>query len=424
MMAEAIRAPVPVTLPGRSSPILTAMRTPATTSRWPALSAWTAWALIMSMIPISALIDVALRRTGRADLVLLTPEAYPLVLAALSASTVGALVAARRPRHPVGWLLLLFGGTIAFSGLATAYAALSTAGRSAPGAALALVIDDGLFIVWPSCIGFILLLTPDGRLPSRRWRPWAVAATVAPVVFLVTVVLWPLPLDPPNQDIVSPLALPAAALRILGPLRLVTVILPQLNVVAGAIALVVRFRRARGLQRQQLRWVALAGWLSLAGALAVLAGMAIDEEAIFVGAATAYAIVLPLAVGAAVTRYRLYDLDRIISRTVAYGVLTVLLGAGYAVVALVLGQFVGGQRSLVVAAATLAVAAAFQPARRRVQRMVDRRFDRRRYDAARTIEGFSARLRQEVNLDTLTVELLHVVDQTMQPATAEVWLRR
>jgi uncharacterized Ntn-hydrolase superfamily protein len=102
----------------------------------------------------------------------------------------------------------------------------------------------------------------------------------------------------------------------------------------------------------------------------------------------------------------------------------VLLGAGYAVVALVLGQFVGGQRSLVVAAATLAVAAAFQPARRRVQRMVDRRFDRRRYDAARTIEGFSARLRQEVNLDTLTVELLHVVDQTMQPATAEVWLRR
>jgi hypothetical protein len=187
---------------------------------------------------------------------------------------------------------------------------------------------------------------------------------------------------------------------------------------------VVRFRRARGLQRQQLRWVALAGWLSLAGALAVLAGMAIDEEAIFVGAATAYAIVLPLAVGAAVTRYRLYDLDRIISRTVAYGVLTVLLGAGYAVVALVLGQFVGGQRSLVVAAATLAVAAAFQPARRRVQRMVDRRFDRRRYDAARTIEGFSARLRQEVNLDTLTVELLHVVDQTMQPATAEVWLRR
>jgi len=94
------------------------------------------------------------------------------------------------------------------------------------------------------------------------------------------------------------------------------------------------------------------------------------------------------------------------------------------VVALVLGQFLGGQRSLVVAAATLAVAAAFQPARRRVQRMVDRRFDRRRYDAARTIEGFSARLRQEVNLDTLTVELLHVVDQTMQPATAEVWLRR
>jgi hypothetical protein len=378
----------------------------------------------MLMIPVSVLIDVQLRRVGRSDLLLLTPQSYPLVLALVSATTVGALVAARRPRHPVGWLLLLFGGSTALSGLASVYAALSTAGQSAPGAALALVIDDGLFILWPTCIGFILLLTPDGRLPSRRWRPWAVASAVAPVMFLIAVVLWPLPLDPPNQHIISPLALPVAAAGILRPFRLVGVILPQLNVVAGAIALVLRFRRARGAQRQQLRWVALAGWLSLAGALAVLGGMAVGEERVFVGAATVYAIVLPLAVGAAVTRYRLYDLDRIISRTVAYGLLTVLLGAGYAVVALVLGQLVGGQESLVVAAATLVVAAAFQPARRRVQLVVDRRFDRRRYDAARTIEGFSARLRQEVNLDTLTTDLLQVVDQTMQPASAGVWLRR
>jgi hypothetical protein len=133
---------------------------------------------------------------------------------------------------------------------------------------------------------------------------------------------------------------------------------------------------------------------------------------------------LPLATGAAILRYRLYDLDRIISRTVAYGLLTLLLGGGYAVVVLGLGQLLGRHSpSLVVAGATLAVAAVFQPARRRVQAVVDRRFNRRRYDAARTIEAFSARLRQQVDLDALTSELLAVVDQTMQPTQVVLWLR-
>ena len=132
---------------------------------------------------------------------------------------------------------------------------------------------------------------------------------------------------------------------------------------------------------------------------------------------------LPLATGAAILRYRLYDLDRIVSRTLAYGLLTVLLGLGYAAVVLGLGRLLGQDSSLVVAGATLAVAGAFQPARRRVQRVVDRRFNRRRYDAARTIEGFSARLREEVDLDTLTGELLAVVDQTTQPTQVSLWLR-
>jgi hypothetical protein len=132
---------------------------------------------------------------------------------------------------------------------------------------------------------------------------------------------------------------------------------------------------------------------------------------------------LPLATGAAILRYRLYDLDRIISRTLAYGLLTVLLGGGYAGVVLGLGQLLGQDSSLVVAGATLAVAGLFQPARRRVQQVVDRRFNRRRYDAARTIEGFSARLRQQVDLDTLTGELLGVVEQTVQPTSVSLWLR-
>jgi hypothetical protein len=134
-------------------------------------------------------------------------------------------------------------------------------------------------------------------------------------------------------------------------------------------------------------------------------------------------VVPPVATGAAVLRYRLYDLDRIVSRTLAFGLLTLVLGGGYAAAALVLGQLLGRDSSLAVAGATLAVAALFQPARRRLQELVDRRFNRRRHDAARIIEGFGARLRDQVDLDTLTTDLLAVVDQTIQPTRASLWLR-
>ena len=140
-------------------------------------------------------------------------------------------------------------------------------------------------------------------------------------------------------------------------------------------------------------------------------------------AISAWVAGLPLALGAAALRYRLYDLDRIFSRTVAYGLLTLVLGGGYAAAALVLGQILGRDSSLVVAGATLAVAAAFQPARRRIQQVVDRRFNRRRHNAAETIQAFSAHLRDQLDLDTLGAELLAVVDQTMQPTQASLWLR-
>jgi hypothetical protein len=164
--------------------------------------------------------------------------------------------------------------------------------------------------------------------------------------------------------------------------------------------------------------------VSAATLLLTLASVALGGSATLFEVAFGVSVgVLPLATGAAILRYRLYDIDRIISRTLAYGLLTVLLGLGYAAVVLGLGQLLGRDSSLVVAAATLAVAAAFQPARRRVQAAVDRRFNRRRYDAARTVATFSARLRQEIDLDTLSVELLAVVGQTMQPAGTSLWLR-
>ena len=188
-------------------------------------------------------------------------------------------------------------------------------------------------------------------------------------------------------------------------------------------SLVGRFRRARSIERQQLRWVAFATVLVALLAVVHLTALALGTYALAPVVGGLNPPILSAAIGAAVLRYRLYDLDRIISRTLAYALLTVLLGLGYAAVALVLGQLLGRDSSLAVAGATLAVAATFQPARRRVQAAVDRRFNRRRYDAARTIAAFSARLRAQVDLDTLSAELLAVAGQTMQPTTATLWLR-
>jgi hypothetical protein len=193
--------------------------------------------------------------------------------------------------------------------------------------------------------------------------------------------------------------------------------------VVAAASLVVRFRHARGVERQQLRWVVLATVVIALLSVVNLATLALGAFALAPLVGGLNPPILSVAIGAAILCYRLYDLDRIISRTLAYGLLTVLLGGGYAAVVLGLGQLFGQDSALVVATATLAVAAAFQPARRRIQRAVDRRFNRRRYDAAQTIAAFSARLRQQVDLDTLTGELLGVVEQTMQPAGVSLWLR-
>jgi hypothetical protein len=173
-----------------------------------------------------------------------------------------------------------------------------------------------------------------------------------------------------------------------------------LAVVVGAGSLVVRFRRAQGVERQQLRWVAWAATLALLGAVVALGGLAVGATAVVTWAISISLAVLPLAIGAAILRYRLYDLDRIISRTLGYGLLTVLLGGGYAAAVLGLGQLLGRDSSLVVAAATLAAAALFRPARRRLQQAVDRRFNRRRHDAAQTIAAFSDRLHQQIDLDS------------------------
>jgi hypothetical protein len=271
-------------------------------------------------------------------------------------------------------------------------------------------------------LGFIVLLTPTGSPPTRRWRWWAWVSASTMAVLLVAATIAPGSMDPRMLAEEGP-----QDLRTFGGALLVVNLAAQavgiLIILAGAGSLVTRFRHARGVERQQLRWVGLAAALTGVAMLAVAVLIAADKVLLAGWASVLCTTFLPLATGAAILRYRLYDLDRIISRTLAYGLLTLLLGGGYAGVVLGLGQLLGSNSPLVVAGATLAVAAVFQPARRRIQQAVDRRFNRRRHDAAQTIEAFSARLHQEVDLDTLTAELLAVVEQTMQPTQASLWLR-
>ena len=391
--------------------------------RPPALLAWVLCGLTVAGIGLILWLLRLLTGTDAGDR---TPNAagIPLGVAAVSASTVGALLARRRPRHSVGWLLLALGLAMVVSGAAWEYVDYGLIVRpgSLPGAAYLAGFSQLSFLIWLSLAGFVLLLTPTGSLPTGRgWRWWARIAALAPAVAVVASMLSPDPLAPDYLG--NPLAAPALA----GPLLVagaaaLAVVLASLFVAAWAM--VRRFRRARGVERQQLRWLAFAAVLGLlaflAGAVAAYRGL---DRLVLAAVGTCVAL-LPLATGAAILRYRLYDLDRIISRTLAYGLLTVLLGGAYAAVVLGGGQLLGQGRNLLVAGATLTLAAAFQPARRRVQAAVDRRFNRHRFDSAQTIAAFSARLRQQVDLETLTAELLAVVDQTMEPTSASLTLLR
>jgi hypothetical protein len=346
--------------------------------------------------------------------------------AALAFAMVGALVASRQPHNPVGWLLLAAGLCLAVTIFGESYAryALITAPRSLPGGVYAAWMQVTLFGMVAILAIFLPLYFPTGRLLSPRWRPilWAGIG----YVFCAGVGnnLQPGPLDwlPGAAAVRNPVVyLPAAKplldviLGLSAPCFLVGL--------GGAIAaLVVRFRRSRGIERQQLKW------FTYAAALAPLPFLAYEYA--YGAWQVLLALTLPLvpiSVGVAILRYRLYEIDRIINRTLVYGLLTILLAAVYFGSVLVLGQVFGGVAgnppSWAVAGATLAVAALFQPARGRVQAVVDRRFNRRKYNATRTIEAFSTRLRDELDLDTLSAELLEVVEQTVQPTAASLWLR-
>jgi MFS family permease len=340
---------------------------------------------------------------------------------------VGALVVAHRPSNAIGWIFSAVGLLPSTGALAAEYAnhALVTRPGSLPGGILA-----AWYASWPwypalaLALVFAPLLFPTGRLLSRRWRPVAWLAGLATLVLTALASVVPeLSLGTvPDQVIANPIGVAAVGNPVESRVGLALTILLVVLAAAAFGSLVIRFRRSRGEERQQLKWFTYAAALlplALVGDFlpAAVGGLFYAAPVMF----------LPVAAGIAILRHRLYDIDRLINRTLVYGLLTAILGFLYVGAVLLLGNLFGGiggqPPSWAVAGITLVVAALFQPVRHRIQQVVDRRFNRHKYDAARTIETFATRLRDELDLDSLSAELLAVVDQTMEPIRVSLWLR-
>jgi hypothetical protein len=387
---------------------------------------WLLWGLIMALF-------AARMALWLANTTLRPQNLSPVALLVPGFATVGAVVVARHRGQVVGWLFLALAGATALGGFCEAYAIRAYLTGTLPAGDVLFWVANWLDGLASLPLGLLLLVFPTGRLPSRRWRPvlWLLVGSTA---YLVGKLMFePILVLQVSQTQTLQIANPVASLPVVSRVTLpysVAFFSSYAALAAAALAPLVRYRHAGQVERQQLKWPALVLAVGVAGALAAAALTAVAPEvANVLGVLVAIELVLgiPLAVGVAILRYRLYDIDRLINRTLVYGLLTILLSGLYAAIVLTLGQLAGrigaDPPSWAVAGATLAVAAVFQPARRRIQQVVDRRFDRRRYDATKTVEAFSSRLREEIDLDTLAAELLGVVDQTMQPTQASLWLR-
>jgi hypothetical protein len=391
--------------------------------------AWATWAVAVALVAtgVGMLLVVHYRFPG-------VPAYYygrKSSLQPTAFAVLGLVIATRRPRHAIGWLLMGLGVIGSMQLVAGQYATLADA-ADLPGRLYGMWASSLAQASVVSLITLLLLLFPTGRVPSPRWRPVAWSLVAGLGLVLITQALTPRALsDVPGET--NPLGIPALE-PILGPLEAVAGALLIFGVVGALASLVVRLRRSRGRERQQIKWfvyVALLGILSIFPLGPLLSSLLPSDHGGILDTLLNPWLLAPTAlmitVAAAIVRHQLYDIDRVINRTLVYGLLTTLLGGIYAGLVLVLGQLSGGLSaeppSWAVAGATLAVAALFQPARRRIQAVVDRRFNRRRYNTVQTIQAFSTRLRDQVDLDTLSTELLAVVGQTMEPTRASLWLR-
>ena len=346
---------------------------------------------------------------------------------------VGGVLAIRRPRHLVGWLLLAGAWTFALSSVPVSATTAQLVAGAVPPLLMAVAVvqaSTGGFLI--TVLLVITLVFPSGRLPTGPWGRLARLALAIVLLLAILGVFAPtisvsVPGISSGVDVPNPLALVPG-----WPLWPVVLAGPPLTLVltaAGVMSMVVRLRRAQGVERAQLRWLVWSMAFIVVGFIIGLVGDSVFANglngAVWLPAIIAFSLP-PLAIGIAVLRYRLYEIDRLISRTLAYGLVTVVLLAVFSGAILLLQALLSpltGGNTLAVAGSTLLVAALFQPLRQRVQGLVERRFNRSRYDAQEAVAAFTERLRDEVDLDTLQGSLLSIVEATLEPTTASLWLR-
>ena len=392
-------------------------------------AAWLAWSLLAISITLATAAAVLGLSGTAADLV----SVLSVAVLGLVFGATGALVASRLPRNPIGWILCVFALLFEFSVCSDAYVAY---GSQASG-----FLPGRVWVGWtsqwstnafaPALIILCFLLFPTGSLPSARWRVlvWVVVGVAS--VHAASVALAPGTLV--EYPIENPVGIESAgALRTLAEASILVLVIPLM--LLSVVSLFMRLRRSSGAERQQLKWFAYAAALLATDLVSsVLAALFVEtiphvvSELVFFPIFIATLSGIPVAIGIAILKYRLYDIDVIINRTLVYGSLTVLLVATYlgGVVGLqyVFRALTGEGSTLAVVASTLVIAALFNPLRRRIQGFIDRRFYRRKYDAAKTLEAFGARLREETDLDALSNDVVGVARGTMQPAHVSLWLR-
>ena len=395
-------------------------------------AAWLAWSLValsvallgggVALARMAGSIDVELPygSVGDADSVVLE------LANVLTFSVVGAIVASRHPRNPIGWIFCTVGLVTGLDALTHGYTEfwLASGRGSRSFGETAAWFGTWAWIVETVALTFLLLLFPDGRLPSPHWRPAAWCAGLGISGFVVSYALDAGPLADFPQ-VVNPYGVDSPLVRIVG---IAGVLLVVGSMVASAISVIVRARHAGRVERQQIKWLAYGGAVAV-GASLVAGAIGIWSVTVSIAVTNLALLALPIFTGIAIVRYRLYDIDFLINRTLVYGALTATLALVYfgsvATAQAIFRTFTGQQEQpqLAVVVSTLVIAALFSPLRRRIQGFIDRRFYRRKYDAAKTLESFSAKLRDETDLDTLRDDLVGVVRETMQPAHVSLWLR-
>ncbi len=382
------------------------------------LSAWSL-SILAALLGVLSLILLALNQTRYE----VSPDQYwgAAVVIAVVFPVVGALIVSHHPANTLGWIFCAVGVLTAISECTTEYATYSLlSGYGAPpGIAVATWFDSWAGNLAFTSLLFIPLLFPDGRPPSRRWRPvvWLTAVVIG--VQAISTAFRPglLQKHPPLRN---PLGIEAIA-RPLEVFQKVALPVALFCLLACVAASVVRFYRSRGEERQQLKWFTYAIGLLL---LSLLANGLFPKLAWLIGGFGAASI--PVAIGIAILRYRLYDIDFIINRTLVYGLLTASLAGTYLGLVITLQyvfrRLIGGESQLAVVATTLTIAVLFHPLRKRIQELIDRIFYRRKYDAAKTLAAFSSRLREETSLERINEDVIGIIRETMQPEHVSLWL--